>query len=150
MAAQGTRSAVHVRQLKDVERRFLNLSIILFFIFLLLLIRYAIDFAVNRSINFDKVVKEYVTCAMLNQKTNCEKALPLQKLLYVSSTLQRIVILAGLLSITYYLGFDKNVRAVWNKWSCRGLGTNARLRGTNTNVDTNVSSRETNNELRTT
>ena len=120
---EGMRSDIHVRQLKDVERRFLYLSISLFVITVFLLINYLIDFAVNRSIDFDEAVVEYVTCAMLNQKTNCDKVPALQGLLYGSITLQRTVILASLLGITYYLSFDRNVRAVWNKWCCRGAGS---------------------------
>ena len=117
---EGMRSDVHVRQLKDVERRFLYYSISLFIITLFLLINYVVDLAVYRSMDFDEAIMEYVTCAMLNQKTNCDKVPALQRLLYGSITLQRTTVLASLLSITYYLSFDRNVRAVWNKWCRRG------------------------------
>ena len=70
--SEETKSDVHVRQLKDVDRRFLYLLIFFLLIFLIQIVRYVVEFAVSRSINFDEAFREYVTCTMLNEKTNCE------------------------------------------------------------------------------
>ena len=142
MVAGRTGSGVHVRELKDVERRFLYLSISIFVMSLFIFLNFAIyQFAVSSgSIDFDGALVEYVTCAMLNQKTNCDKVSALQRLLYASITSRRVAILTSLLLITYYLSFDRNVRAVWNKWCCRcGAGSTTPATSSGTPQKSNTS-----------
>eukprot|EP00118_Oscarella_pearsei_P006655 m.30493 g.30493 ORF g.30493 m.30493 type:complete len:145 (+) comp31348_c0_seq2:218-652(+) len=102
-----------LRQLQDIERRFLIIMILLFAVTLCLAIEYSVFGFLKQGLDLKPMVQDYFSCVLLHPDKICPRAPKIEQLLFVRDILYRVIIILVFVSQFLFFSASKDVKKMW-------------------------------------